>query len=225
MDSGVGNKCHLLALPPELRNRVYECVFEDEAPRNIHVGDIDNHWPSAALPASCQQICKETLEMLRAAVLQFKNNHVCIIDTDPLIRHEENRIMLLERFGGTGYSSAKLSSLEIRTGNAAVQTTRTIMANGVLVPRPTTHTGSAVNPRPDTLQMQARDVGIMSIMICNMLPQLTAHRWREHCHDLGISQGHVDYKDPRTWDMKDIIRQTHIYCSSKAAQGLNLNTS
>ncbi|KAK4891292.1 hypothetical protein LTR27_010095 [Elasticomyces elasticus] len=187
MDSEVGNKCHLLALPPELRNRIYEYFYADEAPRDIHVGDIDLYWPSPALATSCQQIWKETLEMLRAAVLQFKTNHVCIIDIDPLIEDEENRTMLLERFGGTGYSSAKLSGLELCTGNAVVRTTRVIMSNGVLVRGTPIHSGSVANASPDTLHMQARHVGVLALTLYANLPDATTLRWREHCHDMGIS--------------------------------------
>ncbi|KAK5708481.1 hypothetical protein LTR17_020660 [Elasticomyces elasticus] len=216
MDSEVGKKCHLLALPPELRNRIYECVFEDEAPRNIHVGDIDNHWPSAALPASCQQICKETLEMLRAAVLRFQNDHVCIIDMEPLISNEKTRTMLRQRFGGTGYSSAKLQSFALRIGNAEVQSTLLIMSDGVITMEAPTYTGSVENLDQDTLGDQERDLFMLSDILHRRLPYLTAGRWGEHCCERDIPVRHMHYEDARTWDIKDIVQETCKYCSDKA---------
>ncbi|KAK5730659.1 hypothetical protein LTR15_000596 [Elasticomyces elasticus] len=215
MDSELRNKCHLLALPPELRNRIYEYIFEDEAPPAIDVLKIDLHWPSAALSGTCQQICQETVEMLRAAVLQFKNNHVCIIDIEPLIRNEEDRTRLLQRFAGTGYSSAKLSCLQLRTGNAAVPRMRVFTLASAIVREAPRYAGTATNTDLDALEEQGWDLVTLCMRLQFRSPDLTASRWREHCRDRGISEG-LDYKDPRTWDIKDIIRETYTYCSDKA---------
>ncbi|KAK3645434.1 hypothetical protein LTR56_009161 [Elasticomyces elasticus] len=205
MDSKVGKRCHLLALPPELRNRIYEYVFVDEAPPAIDVLEVDLHWPSAALSGTCQQICQETIKIMSAAVVQFATNHTCIIEMGPFLEGDNYRTRLLERFSGTAYSGVKLQGLERRIGNGDLQSTRTVISGGVHVITAPTMAVSLARIDPLMHQRHATYLAIISVRIQEHLPRLTARRWREHCRDAAIPEGHMEYEDSRTWDIKDIV--------------------
>ncbi|KAK3632503.1 hypothetical protein LTR56_014410 [Elasticomyces elasticus] len=202
MDPEVGNKCHLLALPPELRNRIYDFVFADEAPPAIDVNEIDLHWPSAALSGTCYQLHNETIKMMRAAAVQFTTHHICIIEMGPFLESDTYRARLLERFSGTSYSSIKLQGLELRVGNGESRSARIVMSDGVYVRRAPT---KAASSDPVIHQEHKPFLGVFALSIREDLPRLTAHRWREHCREMDIGEGQKDFEDPRTWDIKDIV--------------------
>ncbi|KAK5688385.1 hypothetical protein LTS10_000363 [Elasticomyces elasticus] len=205
MDSEVGKKCHLLALPPELRNRIYEYAFADEAPLAMDVNEITLYWPSAALPGTCHQLHNETLKMMRAAVMQFTATHICTIELGPFDKSDNYRKLFFKHFTGSAYSSAKIQNIELRIGNGGSQSARTVMSDGPFVKKSPTKTLPAATLEPLTC-LRYESLLISATAIMRDLPATTARRWRQHCRDTGILEGQMDYQDPRTWDIKDIVQ-------------------
>ncbi|KAK5730098.1 hypothetical protein LTR15_000032 [Elasticomyces elasticus] len=71
----------LLALPAELRVRIYECLFEDESPQpEIDISLVRDHAPKVAIVAVSRFIRREALELTERAVSRFFSNHKFIFD-------------------------------------------------------------------------------------------------------------------------------------------------
>ena len=58
-------------LPPELRNRIYEEVFEIGTDCEIDIFEATSRAPSAALPATCRQVHREGIGYLQDATCRF----------------------------------------------------------------------------------------------------------------------------------------------------------
>ncbi|KAK4894328.1 hypothetical protein LTR27_007461 [Elasticomyces elasticus] len=70
-----------VALPAELRVRIYECLFEDESPQGeIDISLVKDHAPTVAIVAVSRLTRREALEMAEQAVPQFFSNHKFFLD-------------------------------------------------------------------------------------------------------------------------------------------------
>ncbi|KAK3629955.1 hypothetical protein LTR56_017714 [Elasticomyces elasticus] len=75
----------LLALPAELRVRIYDCLFEDESQQlEIDISLIKDHAPKVAIVAVSRLIRREALEMARQAVSHFFDHHKFFLDIHPV---------------------------------------------------------------------------------------------------------------------------------------------
>lgn len=69
-----------LDLPPELRNRVYNILFEDRNGDEIPLLGTRQCRPSTAITVVCQQLRRETLRLCKEARASFFQNHTfCIV--------------------------------------------------------------------------------------------------------------------------------------------------
>lgn len=75
---------HLMDLPPELRNRIYDFVFEDQAPQDISAFAAKALQPRSAIVAVSRQLRKETLGIQQQAIDQFMRQHTFFISADTL---------------------------------------------------------------------------------------------------------------------------------------------
>ncbi|KAK5676928.1 hypothetical protein LTS10_010692 [Elasticomyces elasticus] len=75
----------LLALPAELRVRIYEYVFEDLSSQlEIDISLVKGHAPKVAIVAVSRLIRREALEMAEQAVSRFFSNHKFFLDLNQL---------------------------------------------------------------------------------------------------------------------------------------------
>ncbi|KAK5130959.1 hypothetical protein LTR08_001515 [Meristemomyces frigidus] len=65
----------LLALPAELRNRIYELLFEDTSPPAVNILAITTHAPPSAITQTSQQLRAESLLQYRSACTAFWPTH------------------------------------------------------------------------------------------------------------------------------------------------------
>ncbi|KAK5121295.1 hypothetical protein LTR85_005461 [Meristemomyces frigidus] len=70
-------------LPPELRNRIYECAFEFNVDQEIEVFTARALAPSAALTMTTHQVHKESLQLLREATQRFWSECKFFVDIPP----------------------------------------------------------------------------------------------------------------------------------------------
>ena len=69
-------------LAPELRNRIYDCVFEDEAPHRMSLLDIRAAAPPIAITAVSKQVRNESLGLYKLAVAAFDTSHDYYVSID-----------------------------------------------------------------------------------------------------------------------------------------------
>ncbi|KAK3633322.1 hypothetical protein LTR56_015890 [Elasticomyces elasticus] len=75
-----------LALPAELRVRIYECLFEDESPRpEIDISLVRDHAPEVAIVAVSRFIRREALEMAEQAVSHFFSSNKFFLELRQIV--------------------------------------------------------------------------------------------------------------------------------------------
>ncbi|KAK5739893.1 hypothetical protein LTR17_004989 [Elasticomyces elasticus] len=75
----------LLALPAELRVRIYECLFEDESQQlEIDISLVKDHAPKVAIVAVSRLLRREALEMAQQAVAHFFDHHKFFLEIHPV---------------------------------------------------------------------------------------------------------------------------------------------
>ena len=69
----VQQPCHLLALPPELRNNIYEAIFSSNHPTLdiLDIGLASVYAPNPAITTTCAQIQHETRGLFQRALALF----------------------------------------------------------------------------------------------------------------------------------------------------------
>lgn len=72
--------CRFLDLPGEIRNHIYEFIFEDFNPPNIDISNIVKAYPSSKITQTCKQINFETKALHRDAVIRFWQTHDFYVD-------------------------------------------------------------------------------------------------------------------------------------------------
>ena len=72
----------ILDLAPELRNRIYNCIFEDNAPHRLSLFDARAVAPPPAITAVSRRVRAETLGMYRAAGAAFWSSHVYCVSCE-----------------------------------------------------------------------------------------------------------------------------------------------
>ncbi|KAK5131811.1 hypothetical protein LTR08_000566 [Meristemomyces frigidus] len=85
-------------LAPELRNHIYDCVFEDDAPHKLSLLEAHAVAPPSAITAVSRQLRQETLELHQHAMAAFWGSHDFCIAFD-CEKHEVGKMkkMLLGR--------------------------------------------------------------------------------------------------------------------------------
>ncbi|KAK5121134.1 hypothetical protein LTR85_005618 [Meristemomyces frigidus] len=73
--SGQPSGFRLCDLPPELRNRIYGCIFEDRAPPTIDIFSASHHLPESAVTIASKQLREESLGLYEEAVSRFWDSH------------------------------------------------------------------------------------------------------------------------------------------------------
>ncbi|KAK5134721.1 hypothetical protein LTR08_006236 [Meristemomyces frigidus] len=68
-------RCRLLELAPELRNNIFDFVFEDSAPKCIDIREWKQHAPHSAITATNHQLHAETLARAETAARAFWPAH------------------------------------------------------------------------------------------------------------------------------------------------------
>lgn len=69
------HQCRFLALPAELRNNVYRCVFERPGSKPVNILDAKANFPYSNLGATCRQIANEIVEYQTAAQAIYWETH------------------------------------------------------------------------------------------------------------------------------------------------------
>ena len=72
----------LLDLPPELRNRVYHCLFEDIAPHTLDVLDAASFLPDGGVTTLSHRMRHETFPIFEDARRCFWQNHIPLITVE-----------------------------------------------------------------------------------------------------------------------------------------------
>lgn len=86
-----------LDLPPELRNRVYDFIFEDLAPDIIDIFAAKAAAPSPAITAVSTQLRNETIELFHEASRIFWTKHQLSLEIGTEILESECREQLMAR--------------------------------------------------------------------------------------------------------------------------------
>ena len=73
-------KCHVLALPPELRNRIYDFTFESDAKEPVDLLCVNP--PTKAILLTCRIINKEASSMQRHAYVRYWSTTAFHVTTD-----------------------------------------------------------------------------------------------------------------------------------------------
>lgn len=84
-----------LDLPPELRNRIYNYVFEDTSTTSIELFKYTRHVSKPTITTVCHQIRLESIGLLREAQRNFWKDHKWIIPFDSKILNKADRDKLL----------------------------------------------------------------------------------------------------------------------------------
>ncbi|KAK5732413.1 hypothetical protein LTR17_010589 [Elasticomyces elasticus] len=80
----------LLDLPPELRVRIYECLYEDEAVRDVDYLTLRKHAPNVAIALTSGLIRHEVMPLYERATMRFYQQHHFYIE----MRMPEGQITL-----------------------------------------------------------------------------------------------------------------------------------
>ena len=68
-------RCRLLELPRELRNLIYEYVFDDAASKELELLAFKLHLPHSGIPVTNHQLRAETLLLEKVAISRFWTSH------------------------------------------------------------------------------------------------------------------------------------------------------
>lgn len=94
-----------LDLPPELRNRIYDFTFADNAPENVKLFSMKGQVPSPAITVTSRQVRNESLLLYTEAIDCFYGAHVLQIDIDlrQLVNTEAKRLPELPSIEGRSF--------------------------------------------------------------------------------------------------------------------------
>ncbi|KAF2765190.1 hypothetical protein EJ03DRAFT_217761 [Teratosphaeria nubilosa] len=81
---GQATDCALLALPLELRLRIYDFVYEDNAPWGLDFLDAKAALPSRSLHSTCRLLYTEAVDVQKKAQHEYCTSHGFRIDYDAL---------------------------------------------------------------------------------------------------------------------------------------------
>ena len=78
-----------LDLPPELRNRIYQHVFENTAQHELDLLHVRPYLPDSGIALACRQLRNEALSLAAEATEAFWKTHTFTLSFEPNMTHEE----------------------------------------------------------------------------------------------------------------------------------------
>ncbi|KAK4962408.1 hypothetical protein LTR10_000034 [Elasticomyces elasticus] len=145
-----------LALPAELRVRIYECLFEAELPQlEVDISLVKDHAPEVAIVAVSRLIRREALAMAQQAVSRFFGTRKFFLDlheivskvggTGPDLRDAHSKVKALPRF--------LLPAIELRFRVHRIGRSGARKDNGLVCVKIAVNCGST--PGQDTIKYQS----------------------------------------------------------------------